>query len=378
MKYYCHLGLAVTVLVALVRAVPIQSDEIQAKVAQGFRLLSLSDDSDPVWKTESQVLDLLRHNIRFIDVTETHEIEQELNKMRSKVKVMAGPYGPPSHQDVLKPIIQNISVDNLKADLTQLSSFNNRYYKSPTGVNASAWIRSTLKEIAAGREGVTISEFKHSWGQSSTIARIEGKVAKSPVTILGAHMDSINLNNPMNGRAPGADDDGSGSVNVIEAFRVLLNSGFQPSTPVEFHWYSGEEAGLLGSNAIATSYAKSKVQVKAYMQLDMTAYFEPGSKESVTLMTDNTDSNLNEFMKQLITTYTRLPWATDRCGYACSDHASWNRNGYPATMPFEASMSDSHPSIHSPQDSISFPGFSWDHSLEFTKLSVAYVYELSI
>jgi leucyl aminopeptidase len=49
-------------------------------------------------------------------------------------------------------------------------------------------------------------------------------------------MDSINLNNPTSGRAPGADDDGTGSVNLIEAFRALIAANFTPATPVEFHW----------------------------------------------------------------------------------------------------------------------------------------------
>jgi bacterial leucyl aminopeptidase len=82
-------------------------------------------------------------------------------------------------------------------------------------------------------------------------------------------MDSINLKSPINGRAPGADDDGTGSVNLIEGFRALVAAGFAPSTPVEFHWYSGEEVGLLGSQAIATKYKNDGVQVKAFMELDM-------------------------------------------------------------------------------------------------------------
>jgi leucyl aminopeptidase len=82
-------------------------------------------------------------------------------------------------------------------------------------------------------------------------------------------MDSINLSNPTSGRAPGADDDGTGTVNLIEILRVLVDSGFKPSTPLEFHWYSGEEVGLLGSNAIATSYKSAGVKVKAFMELDM-------------------------------------------------------------------------------------------------------------
>ena len=80
----------------------------------------------------------------------------------------------------------------------------------------------------------TVSAFKHPWVQSSVITRIPGK-SVGPVTILGAHMDS-NLDNPVNGRVPGADDDGNGTINLIEAFQAFLASGFKPSPPVEFHW----------------------------------------------------------------------------------------------------------------------------------------------
>jgi len=99
--------------------------------------------------------------------------------------------------------------------------------------------------------------------------KVAGALRSSPVTVLGTHMDSMNLNNPTSGRAPGADDDGTGSVNMMEALRIIVDSGFKPSTPLEFHWYSGEEAGLLRSNAIATSYRVTRVKVKAFMELDM-------------------------------------------------------------------------------------------------------------
>lgn len=83
-------------------------------------------------------------------------------------------------------------------------------------------------------------------------------------------MDSINLSSPTSGRAPGADDDGTGTVNLIETLRALVAAGFTPATPLEFHWYSGEEGGLLGSNAVAANYANNGVRVKAFMELDMT------------------------------------------------------------------------------------------------------------
>lgn len=137
----------------------------------------------------------------------------------------------------------------------------------------------------------SVSLYVHpSWLQNSIVAKIPGSVDPSgPVTILGAHMDSVGGGDLMTSRAPGADDDGTGTVNLLEAFRVLMKGGFQPATPVEFHWYvhfscdgrvvvliacgrySGEEAGLRGSGAIAADYKKNNVQVKGMLQLDMTA-----------------------------------------------------------------------------------------------------------
>ena len=116
---------------------------------------------------------------------------------------------------------------------------------------------------------MTVNLFRHSFVQSSIIAKIPGTNPVGSVTIIGAHMDSINLADPNGGRAPGADDDGTGTVNLIETFRVLLASNFRPTDPVEFHWYAAEEVGLLGSQAIATSYKAQGVRVKAFMELDM-------------------------------------------------------------------------------------------------------------
>ena len=57
----------------------------------------------------------------------------------------------------------------------------------------------------------------------------------------------------------------------MEIFRALVNSTFKPATPIEFHFYAGEEVGLVGSQAIALHYNQTKIKVKAFMELDMTA-----------------------------------------------------------------------------------------------------------
>jgi leucyl aminopeptidase len=87
-----------------------------------------------------------------------------------------------------------------------------------------------------------------------------------PLTIIGAHQDSMNYLFPLL-PAPGADDDCSGTVSILEAFRVLAESGFIPTNgPVEFHWYAAEEGGLLGSQAVARYKKESGAQIGAMME----------------------------------------------------------------------------------------------------------------
>jgi leucyl aminopeptidase len=64
--------------------------------------------------------------------------------------------------------------------------------------------------------------------------------------IIGAHQDSINLVLPSILAAPGADDDGSGTVTILEAFRVLASEEVVKgaANTIEFHWYSAEEEDL--------------------------------------------------------------------------------------------------------------------------------------
>jgi leucyl aminopeptidase len=375
MKFQLSLGLVAAALSLVgVQAVPISSSEIQANISKGLRLLSIEDGAEPVWKTEQEKLDLNRAKIQYFDVTEVYEIEQKLPKS----KAPSTTYPAASHQSAVKPILASMSISNMQTNLASLTAFNNRYYTSSTGADASTWILNKVQSIASTAPGVTVAPFKHSWVQSSIIAKIPGK-SSGPVTILGAHMDSINLNDPKNGRAPGGDDDGTGIVNLIEAFRALLAAGFQPSTPVEFHWYSGEEVGLLGSQAIASSYKSAGVQVKAMMELDMSGYFRPGSREVFALEADYVDNGLNTWLKNTIPLYSSIPVTMDTpCGYACSDHASWYKYGYPTSFPYEAVTGDDDPYIHGSGDTTSVSGFSWSHSLEFARVAAAFVYEMAI
>lgn len=210
--------------------------------------------------------------------------------------------------------------------------------------------------------------------------RIPGRTTRT--VIVGAHLDSINSADRVNGRAPGVDDNGTGSFTILEALRVLLSDpAFAPATlenTVEFHWYAAEEGGLRGSQDVFTQYAAAGREVWAMLNQDMTGYtkgmLDAGLPESFGLITDFTDAPLNEFVARVITEYTDIAFVESTCGYACSDHGSAMRSGYPASFVFEAPFQYRNPYIHTVNDTIEHIDF--EHVVQHAKLVVGFVYEL--
>jgi carboxypeptidase Q len=81
------------------------------------------------------------------------------------------------------------------------------------------------------------------------------------VVILGAHLDSWDL-------GTGVTDNGTGSMVVLEAARVIARSGLRPKRTIRFILFSGEEQGLLGSRAYAEAHAREADSIQAVLVLD--------------------------------------------------------------------------------------------------------------
>ena len=265
---------------------------------------------------------------------------------------------------------------NIRNTINSLSTnFTTRRYNVQSGADAATWLKNQWTTIANGRADVSVAFFTHSWLQPSVIATIQGTTLPNEVVVIGGHLDSIN-GSSTTGAAPGADDDASGVASLTEAFRVAIANGYKPARTVKFMAYAGEEVGLYGSNAIATSFKNAATNVVGVLQLDMTNY--KGSSYDFGMVTDNTNAALNSFTTSLISTYQPgLTWTNITCGYGCSDHASWNSAGYPATMPFEATMSTDNPQIHTTGDTLTFMGGTAANSVKFAKLAVSFLGEVA-
>jgi Peptidase family M28 len=67
----------------------------------------------------------------------------------------------------------------------------------------------------------------------------------------------------------GADDDGSGSVSVLEIARALSQSKERPKRSVLFVWHTGEELGLLGSDYFTRHPTVPRDSIVAQLNIDM-------------------------------------------------------------------------------------------------------------
>ncbi|KAG6366531.1 hypothetical protein INS49_000708 [Diaporthe citri] len=333
---------------------------------------------DTKWITEEEKWELRRNGQQFMDITETQDLGA------SRLHAFANVVFPAkaSFQDKVKPLLKNLSKTEMHENLEKFSSFHTRYFKSDYGKQSSEWLLKQIKDIIkeSGADDVYAEAFPHSWQQSSIIATIPGQT--NSTVVVGAHQDSINLWLPSILAAPGADDDGSGTVTILEAFRVLLSSDAvkkgKLENTIEFHWYSAEEGGLLGSQAIFSEYEKQGRDVKAMLQQDMTGYVEKtikaGKPESVGVIVDYVDLKLTEFIKKIVVEYCDIPYVETKCGYACSDHASASKAGYPSAFVIESAFEDSDGHIHSTDDTIKY--LSFDHMLQHARMTLAFAYEL--
>jgi leucyl aminopeptidase len=329
------------------------------------------DDNTIVWTTHAkarqQALDLGRRGVGYIDVTDVSHRSRPQRQTKFPTK--------PAHQKLVDPLLTQMSDENLLAYVTKLSSFPTRYYTSKSGVNAATWIKTQFETFAAGNENVDVKFFEHKWAQPSVIATLKGHgPLADEIVVIGAHEDSISFSGAT---APGADDDGSGVSNVLEIFRVLVNSGIKFNRTIQFMTYSAEEVGLKGSSDIANTYYDANAKVFGVFQADMTAYVAPGKPQKINIIADYVNEDLTDFLKSLVPAYSTIPYVTSICDYACSDHASWYDVGYADVAVIEADPAgDIDPYIHSSEDTIDKLDFKF--SLEYAKLGLGFLVEMAL
>jgi leucyl aminopeptidase len=312
----------------------------------------------------------------FKNISDKHNTKEQLKALLQQKSVINAPSFEHEKsvldEQSIREHLNRIEGTRIWDTLETLTKFVDRSATTDTGLAAVHWMQTEFQTLAEQYKRDDTDSFLVSSGwfyKQPSLVSVIGKDIKADAIVIGAHIDTLSYSKP------GADDDGSGSAGVLEIARVMLE-GKEPLTrPVYFMWYAAEERGLVGSSHVVDYFKAEKIPVKAVLHFDMTG-FRYHDKETIYLLKDNVSPELTDYVKSLIETYIGVEVGYTKCGYECSDHASWNNAMVPAACPFEADhwAGEDNPYIHSGEDTLEHVSLA--HMVNFTKLGLAFALDL--
>ncbi len=150
--------------------------------------------------------------------------------------------------------------------------------------------------------------------------------------IICGHFDSISED--PNNRAPGADDNATGTAAVLEAARILCDYDFERT--IKFICFSGEEQGLFGSGEYATDASRADDRIAGVLNFDMIGYVD-ASPEDIDLVGNEASEWLADLAADCAGIYVPSLDAVKVIDptMVFSDHASFWKAGYYALLGIE-------------------------------------------
>jgi hypothetical protein len=185
------------------------------------------------------------------------------------------------------------------------------------------------------------------------------------IAAIRVNFDSLRAANPVRRDSinNGADDDGSGTVTVLEVAEAFAKGKVKPKRSILFVWHTGEEKGLLGSRYYTDNPTVPRDSIVAQVNIDMVgrgaasdlaagsdSYLQlVGSRRLSTELGDLTET-LNKAQKKPFT----FDYAFDANGhpdniYCRSDHYNYARYGIPVVFLTTGLHGDYHQVTDEPQ-----------------------------
>ena len=170
--------------------------------------------------------------------------------------------------------------------------------------------------------------------------------------LVTAHMDHVGVGRAVDGDSiyNGADDDGSGTVTVVEIARAFTGLENAPRRSIIFLIVSGEEKGLLGSRYYAENPTFPLESTVANINLDMV-----GRNWSDTIVAiGKEESTLGPLVERISAEHPELDMAViddiwpEESFYSRSDHYNFAQRGVPILFFFNGT----HDQYHQPADDV--------------------------
>ncbi|WP_413997855.1 M28 family metallopeptidase [Flavobacterium sp. W1B] len=191
-------------------------------------------------------------------------------------------------------------------------------------------------------------------------AFIEGSEKPNEIVVVSAHYDHVGVNN---GEIfNGADDDGSGTVallEIAEAFEIAKKEGHGPKRSILFLHVTGEEHGLHGSRYYSENPLFPLANTITDINIDMIGRRDEANANSnnyvYVIGADRLSSDLDNICTEVNKKYTNLkldykyndPKDPNRF-YERSDHYNFAKHGIPSVFLFNGVHADYHKESDTP------------------------------
>ena len=242
--------------------------------------------------------------------------------------------------------------------------FNTSFEKLTKAVNDDA-AKKPLNKIKPSRLVYQVAVESKQVKSENVLGYMEGTDKKDELIIISAHYDHIGISAHGEGDRinNGADDDGSGTVSVLQLAKVFAQAkkdGHGPRRSILFLTVTGEEKGLLGSEYYVSHPVYPLASTVADLNIDMVGRRDPqhnGKPDFVYVIgSDKLSSELHEINERNNKTYTQLDFDytyndekhPDQLYYR-SDHWNFAKNNVPIIFYFDGI----HEDYHKPSDEVS-------------------------
>ena len=191
-------------------------------------------------------------------------------------RMMLGPYLESKAAIVIVPEVSSVKAlfDRLSKEMPKVTEKMGKEASGPAVVFANPNVAKQLwalpdETLVKLRSGMTPWKTSHTW---NVLGKIVGTSEKDEVVLLSAHLDHLGVKD---GKTyPGADDDASGTVAVMELARALAAEP-KPSRTVVFALWGSEEKGMVGSRYFLKNPTLELKNIVANLEFEMIARPDP-------------------------------------------------------------------------------------------------------